>query len=167
MASYDELQFLDSMDDLIDAVYDVEGYGEVRKAYDELSGYDVYRQWIEPDLVEKGWKRRAAIGAAVGAAAIGGGMAANRRLKQGPVSFKARGHTFAANRSPGRVNVVHTQSTPGGMKMHTASAPVPHVGAHVARARAFGSSGVTRAKKFGATAPTRARAFGAATRARF
>jgi hypothetical protein len=61
MASYDELQFLDDIDDLIDDVYDVEGYGEVRKAYDELSGYDVYRQWIEPDLVEKGWfdRRRA------------------------------------------------------------------------------------------------------------
>lgn len=52
MASYDELGELDDIEDLIDDVYDYE-YADIRKAEGELSGYDVYRQWIEPEIFEK------------------------------------------------------------------------------------------------------------------
>jgi hypothetical protein len=94
MASYDELQFLDDIDDLIDVVYDVEGYGEVRKAYDELSGYDVYRQWIEPDLVEKALspaqlrQRRDAAKSRARAAGANGGIADRFRAGHGYASAR-------------------------------------------------------------------------------
>lgn len=89
MASYDELSELDDIDDLIDNVYDLEGYGDVRKAYDELSGYDVYRQWIEPELVEKALspkqlqQRRDAAKSRARKAGANGGMADRMRARQG------------------------------------------------------------------------------------